>query len=49
MTKPPSWNHVRARSSKFAARWVGEKNENVGVQSFRTESLRHPVHAERAV
>ena len=39
MSKPPSWNQIRADAAVFAARWADETDENAGAQSFWNEFL----------
>lgn len=39
MSKPPSWNQIRADAAAFAARWADETDENAGAQSFWNEFL----------
>lgn len=39
MSKPPSWNQIRADAAQFALRWAGETDENAGAQTFWNEFL----------
>lgn len=39
MSKPPSWNEIRANAQQFATRWEGTHDENAESQPFWIEFL----------
>jgi len=39
VSKPPSWNEIRANAQQFATRWEGTSDENAESQSFWNEFL----------
>ena len=39
MSKPPSWNQIRANTTTFAARWASESRESAEAQTFWNEFL----------